>query len=49
MIDEYQLMLVPIVIGMGKSFFSNVKQMDLELIEAKPYGNGVVKLRYRPA
>jgi dihydrofolate reductase len=48
MIDEYQLMLVPIVIGMGKSFFSNVKQMDLELIEARPYGNGLVKLRYRP-
>jgi len=48
LIDEYQLLLVPVVIGMGKSFFSNVKQMDLELIEAKSYENGIVKLRYRP-
>ena len=48
LIDEYQLMLVPIVIGMGKSFFSNVKQMDLKLKEARSYGNGIVRLRYLP-
>jgi dihydrofolate reductase len=49
LIDEYELMVVPVVLGMGKSFFSNVKQMDLELIGAKAYKNGVVQLRYRPA
>lgn len=49
LIDEYELIVVPIVLGMGKSFFANIKQMDLELIDAKAYGNGVVQLRYRPA
>jgi dihydrofolate reductase len=48
LIDEYQLMVVPIVLGTGKSFFANVRQMDLELIEGKVYGNGLVQLRYRP-
>jgi dihydrofolate reductase len=48
LIDEYQLMVVPMVLGTGKSFFSNVRQMDLELIDARPYKNGVVQLRYRP-
>jgi dihydrofolate reductase len=49
MIDEYQLMVVPIILGMGKGFFTNVQQMDLELVEAKGYKNGIASLRYRPA
>jgi dihydrofolate reductase len=48
LIDEYQLMVVPVVLGAGKSFFTNVRQMDLELIEGKLYKNGIVQLRYRP-
>ena len=49
LIDEYQLIVVPIVLGAGKSFFANVRQMDLELIEGKVFKNGIVQLRYRPA
>lgn len=48
MIDEYQLMVVPVVLGAGKSFFTYVQEMELDLIEAKAYKNGIVKLRYRP-
>ena len=48
LIDEYQLMVVPIVLGTGKSFFANVRQMDLDLIEEKVFKNGIVQLRYRP-
>ena len=49
MIDEYQLMVVPVILGMGKGFFTNVQQTDLELVEAKGYKNGIASLRYRPA
>jgi dihydrofolate reductase len=49
LIDEYQLMVVPVVIGIGKNFFTNVRQMNLELIEGKVFKNGIVQLRYRPA
>jgi dihydrofolate reductase len=49
LIDEYQLMVVPVILGDGKNFFSNVRQMDLELIEGKFFNNGIVQLRYRPA
>ncbi len=49
LVDEYQLMVVPVILGAGKSFFSNVRQMDLELMEGKVFKNGVVQLRYRPA
>ncbi len=48
MIDEYQLMVVPVVLGAGKSFFTNARQMDMELVEGKLYKNGVVMLRYKP-
>jgi dihydrofolate reductase len=49
MVDEYQLMVVPVVLGMGKNFFTNVQQMDLRLVSAKGFKNGVVQLKYRPA
>lgn len=48
LIDEYQLMVVPVILGDGKNFFSNVRQMDLDLIEGKVFKNGIVQLRYRP-
>lgn len=49
LIDEYQLAIVPVVLGVGKSLFKDVKKMNLKLLEAKTFKNGIVLLTYRPA
>jgi dihydrofolate reductase len=48
LIDEYHLVVMPIVLGEGKSLFEDV-ETKLELAESKPFKNGVVLLKYRPA
>jgi dihydrofolate reductase len=48
LVDEIVLKLNPVVFGTGIPLFSGaIKQTDLELIDSKVYGNGVVLLRYR--
>ena len=49
LIDEYQLVIVPIILGAGKTLFKDVKKMNLKLLEAKAFKNGIVLLKYRPA
>ncbi len=46
LIDEYMLMVHPIALGMGKSLFTN--KVELELISAKTYRSGVMRICYRP-
>jgi dihydrofolate reductase len=46
LIDEYRFYLNPVVIGAGKPFFPGGVKVDLTLAEARPFGNGVVLLRY---
>ena len=47
LIDEYQFVVCPILLGSGRPLLSGVSQhMRLELMEAKPYPSGDVLLRY---
>jgi dihydrofolate reductase len=47
LIDEYQFIVGPILIGSGKPLFSGVsKSLKLKLEEATKYPSGNVKLRY---
>ncbi len=47
LIDEYNLFVVPIVVGKGKSMFSNEVSMSLDFLDERHYKSGVVRLRYR--
>ncbi len=50
LIDEYRLYLHPVVLGGGKAMFGTLTQpVALELVENRPFGRGVVLLRYRRA
>jgi dihydrofolate reductase len=50
LIDEYQIMVNPLVLGRGTPLFKGINgRLDLDLISARAFGNGNVMLRYRPA
>jgi len=48
LIDEFRLYVHPVVIGRGKPLFPpSDARIDLQLVETRTFGNGVVLLRYR--
>jgi dihydrofolate reductase len=50
LVDEYRLMLHPIVLGGGKKLFEDENQTKtLKLVGAKPFASGIVVLTYYPA
>jgi dihydrofolate reductase len=46
LVDEIQMIVCPVVVGGGKRFFPDGVRLDLELVEERRFGNGVVVLRY---
>ena len=47
LIDECHLFLTPIIVGGGKSALPDNVRLELELLEERRFGSGVVFLRYR--
>jgi dihydrofolate reductase len=47
LVDEYHLFVVPVVVGGGKPFLPNRARLQLELLDERRFGTGVVYLRYR--
>jgi dihydrofolate reductase len=47
LVDEFQLFVVPVVIGGGTRFLSMGVRLKLELLDEQRFGNGTVHLRYR--
>lgn len=48
LVDEYRLVVHPIVLGSGSALFDGVEEFDLELLDAVTFPTGTQALTYRP-
>ena len=49
LIDEYQILVIPIVLGKGRTMFDGMtKTLKLKLMSSRAFDNGNVFLRYEP-
>jgi dihydrofolate reductase len=46
LVDEFQMFVSPVAVGGGKRYLPDDVRLDLELLEERRFGNGVVFLRY---
>jgi dihydrofolate reductase len=47
LVDEYHLFITTSVVGGGKRFFPDGVRLDLELVEERAFGSGLLYARYR--
>lgn len=48
LVDEYHLLVTPVVVGGGTAVFPDGVRADLDLVDERRFASGVVYLRYRP-
>ncbi len=48
LIDEYLILITPVILGTGKSLFKDVNKTNFKLQEARSFDSGNVLLRYTP-
>ena len=46
LVDQYNLLVYPLVLGKGQKLFEEGSSTKLKLVEAKPFGSGVTALVY---
>jgi dihydrofolate reductase len=46
LVDEFQMIVHPVVVGGGKRFFPEGGRLDLDLVEERRFPKGVIVLRY---
>ena len=46
LVDEFQLLLAPIIVGGGRPSLPSNLRLELELLDERRFGNGMVHLRY---
>jgi dihydrofolate reductase len=46
LVDEFQMIVCPVVVGSGKRFFPDGARLDLALVEERRFRKGVIVLRY---
>jgi len=50
LIDEFQVMVNPVILGAGRTMFDGMKdKLAVKLIKTRAFGNGNVLLSYAPA
>jgi dihydrofolate reductase len=49
LVDQYRLMIFPVVVGSGKRLFKDGSIANLRLVDSKSTETGVLMLTYRPA
>jgi dihydrofolate reductase len=49
LVDEYHILVYPLVLGSGKHFFKDGTTAKLKLVDSKTFKTGVVVLTYQPA
>jgi len=48
LVDEFRLLVYPIILGSGKRLFGDGDETKLKLIETKSFSSGVILVRYEP-
>jgi len=49
LIDEYRLLVFPVVLGSGQRLFEAGSKTTLKLVNTKPFSSGAIALIYHPA